>query len=221
MNMRTTLSPELQAFSSKRANEESILWSWYHYKNLPASALPSPLTFFTLAQGQTDPDISAAMSGEDSNMKQGGALPRTNRFLCNKIRVPLGPSTATAAPVSGAPAATEVLEDEIVRMIYRGRLIFTIMTKPYLELAPLGEFGAGYGPSGAFALTAFQTATYAKAFVTNGVPSHDQGRRVAIPIAEDATFDVKIDFPKSTFTPAVVFRMGVVLDGLLFRPQNS
>lgn len=219
--MRTTLSPELQAFTTKRPNEEAILWTWYHYKNLPASALPSPLSFFTLAQNQTDPDISAAITGEDSNMKQGSALPRTNRFLVNKIRVPIGPSTATVIPVNRGLVATEDLDDEVVRMIYRGRLIFTVMTKPYLELAPLGEFGAGFGPAGALAVTAFQTATYAKSFITNGVPTHDQGRRCAIPIAEDATFDVKIDFPKATFTPVVVFRIGVCLDGMLYRPQNS
>lgn len=219
--MKTTLSPELQAFTTKRANEESLMWTWYHYKNLPASALPSPLTFFTLAQGQTDPDISAAITGEDCNMKQGGALPRTNRFLVNKIRVPLGPSTATVIPVGQTPAATEVLDDEIVRLIYRGRLIFTVMTKPYLELAPLGEFGAGFGPAGALSMGIFQTANIGKSFITNGIPSHDEGRRCAIPIAEDATFDVKVDFPKATVTLVVIARMGICLDGILYRPQNS
>jgi hypothetical protein len=211
----------LEAFTAKRANEEALLSAFYHYKNLPASALPSPLTFFTTPQGGTDSDIAAACTGEDTNMKAAGALPRTNRFMVNKIRVVLCGSTASTVVVGGAPAATEVIEDEIVRMIYRGRLIFTVMTKPYLELSPLGEFGAGFGPAGAFALAAYNTACYAKQFVTNGVPSRSEGRPVAIPIAEDANFDVKVDFPKATLTLAVVMRMGVVLDGILYRPQNS
>ena len=220
--MNAKMSPKLQAFTTIGANEEAILQPLYHYKNLAAAAV-SPLTFFGVQQGGSDPDTGAVASAEDTNMKQAGALPRTNRFLVQKIRVPIIPVTTLVTPVSGAVpvAATEDLSDDIARLVYRGRLIFTIMTKPYLEIAPLGECAAGYGLTGMMGLASFQTSNLQKVVVNNGGTLPDAGRKVMLPLTDNSTFNVIVDFPKATLTLAVAVRIGVVLDGVLYRPENS
>ena len=219
--MSVKLSPKLQQFTTIGANEEAILQPLYHYKNLAAAAI-SPLTFFGVQQGGSDPDTGAVASAEDTNMKQAGALPRTNRYLVQKIRVPIIPVTTLVTPVSGATpvSATEDLSDDIARLTFRGRLIFTIMTKPYLEISPLGECAAGYGLGGAIAVGTFQTSNLQKMALSNGGPSCEGGRKVMLPLTDNSTFNVMIDFPKATLTLAVAVvgfgLIGFVATGILF-----
>jgi hypothetical protein len=218
MSSDTKLSSKLAAFASKMQGEESLLWSFYHYKNLAAAAVPSPLTFFNLSVGQTDSDISAAATNEDTNMVQPNSLQNPQRFLIQKINVPITPSTANVTPVTDALADVESEADDMVRMIYRGYFVLTIMTKPYLQIAPLGQFGTGYGPTGAFAGT---VAAANRQIITSAVPSREEGYKVALPIAPQVAFNAQISFPKATLTLAMTLRIGVVLHGVLFRPENS
>jgi hypothetical protein len=219
----TKLSQKLAAFASKLPGEESILWSFYHYKNLAASAVPSPLTFFNVSQGQQDSDVSATATPEDTNMIQPNSLQNPQRFLIQRICAPVVPSTASTIPVGDqVEADTESRPDDLVRLIYRGYFVLTIMTKPYLQIAPIGQLGAGYGVAAALAAaTTDATVTTYRSVINNGVPSREEGYKVALPLAPQVAFNAQISFPKATLTLAQVIRLGVVLHGVLFRPENS
>ncbi len=220
----STLRASMQAFATPQPNEEAIRWSWYHYKNLAASAVPSPLTFFNVAVGQQDSDISATATQEDTNMQIANAMQNPNRFLATKLSIPISASTATLTPAGDtANGSTEGIADDFLRLVTRGFVVLTIGNgKPYLQLAPIGQFPAGYGPTGAIAVaTTNSTLNIVKQIMSNGVPMSGEGYPIALPLTPMMTFAVQISFPKGTVTLTNAMRIGVVLHGTLFRPSNT
>lgn len=220
----STLRASMQEFATPKTGEEAIRWSWYHYKNLAATAVPSPLTFFNVAVGQQDSDITATATQEDTNMQIANAMQNPNRFLASKMCIPISASTATLTPASGtADGSTEGIADDFTRLVTRGFVQLAIGNgKPYLQIAPMGQAAAGYGPAGAIAVTTTNsTINIVKQILSNGAPSMEEGYKMALALTPMMTFSVQISFPKGTVTLANAMRVGVVLHGTLFRPANT
>lgn len=220
--MQSVLSPKLQRFAALRPGEEAIKYSLFHHKNLAAGALTSTYRFFNVAKGQQDPDTSAAASEEDTNMDTGSLLTAPNRMLVTKMNVPITSVTTDTIPIGEADnGSTESLVDDIARLTLRGLFVFKLLNKEYLRLSPLGLLGAGMGVWAALASsTTNSTINLNKTTANNGAPNNAQGYKVMLPIEQQTTFEAAISFPKSTLTTNVAVRVGVVLSGVLYRPEQ-
>lgn len=216
--MKVRLSAKMQAFATLRAGEESLRYSLYHFLQPAAGALPTMTYFQNPVAGQDQ--FGAAVTQEDSNMDVGGQLSAPNRFLIDRICVPVEPATTEATPVSDA-ALTATIPDDIYQVVKRGYFEFTLLSKPYLRLAPLGLLPAGFGLWAALAgATTVAATSITNAVASNGFPSDALGYKAVLPLETQTTFRAVISFPKATLTTANALRIGVVLHGTLFRPEQ-
>ena len=214
--MKVTLSPKMQAFARLRAGEESLLWSQYHWMAPPAGALP-PMTFFKNAAGQTD-QFGAQVTDEDTNMEVAGQLSSPNRMFVSNICVALTPSPTQSTPLSAV--ASQSIADDIWQVTKRGFFQFFLLVKPYLKLSPLGLLPAGFGMNAAIAAaTPAAGAAMSPSVMQNGNPS-DKGYKVAFPLDSQTTFKAEISFPKGTVTTLNALRIGILLHGVLYRPEQ-
>ena len=220
--MQQVLSEKLQRFAALRPGEEAIRYSLYHHKNLAAGALNANYQFFNVPVGAQDPDTGAAASQEDTNMNQAGILSAPNRMFVTVMNVPITAPTTDLIPVGSADdGATESLADDIARLTLRGLFLFKLLNKEYLRLSPLAMLGAGYGVYGALsAATTNAATTITNAIVNNGMPTRTEGFAVALPLETQTSFEASIGFPKATLTTANDLRVGVVLRGVLYRPEQ-
>jgi hypothetical protein len=123
-------------------------------------------------------------------------------------------------PVSGA-TLTENTNDDIARLTLRGLFTFSLLNKEYVRLSPLGLLAAGYGVWGALsAATTAATTSIVNGTVANGLPTKDGGYTVALPLETQTSFSANIAFPKATLTTAFAVRLGVILSGILYRPEQ-
>lgn len=223
--MQEALSAKMSAFALLRGGEEAIRYSLYHHKDLSAQALLGPYVYFNIAQGGQDPDTTSPsqLTQEDSNMDAAGQLAAPNRMMVTKICVPVMNSTATAIQVGSATnGATEGFADDISRIVSRGLFTFRLLNKEYLRLSPLAVLGAGMGVWAAVAASTSQTTQNVnKIAISNGSPSQSEGYRVILPLETQTTFQAQISFPKGGgFTTLAATRIGVMLHGVLYRPEQ-
>jgi hypothetical protein len=220
--MNEVLSAKMQLFANLRGNEEAIRYSLYHHKDLAAGALRGPYSYFTIPVGQQDPDTGAAATEEDTNMDAGGLLTAPNRFMVTKICVPIVAITTNTIPVGSDVVGTAVsFKDDVARLVMRGLFTFRLLNKEYLRLSPLGLIGAGMGVWGSVAAaTAAAGPVITNAIVSNGAPSCHEGYRVILPLETQTTFVAQIGFPKAGITTTANLRVGVVLHGVLYRPEQ-
>lgn len=221
--MNEVMSAKMQAFAQLRGGEEAIRYTLFHHKDFTASTLLGPYQYFNVPIGAQDPDTGAQATQEDTNMQAASLLTAPNRMLVTKINVPIGPSTATSITVgSTANGATESFKDDVTRIVWRGLFTFTLLNKEYLRLSPLGLLGSGLGVWGSIAAATTNTTTnITNALVNNGAPSSHEGYRVFLPLETQTTFNAQISFPKSSgLTTLAAVRIGVMLNGVLYRPEQ-
>lgn len=218
--MQEVMSSKMAAFAALRGGEEAIRYSLFHHKNFAAGALLGPYQYFNVPQGAQDPDTGAAATQEDTNMQAASLLTAPNRMLVTKINVPVLCSTATSIPV-GSLITTESFADDVTRIVSRGLFTFSLLNKEYLRLSPLGLLPAGLGVWGSVsAATTNSSLNITNAIVGNGAPSSHEGYRVFLPLETQTVFSATVGFPKSTLTTAIAVRIGVILNGVLYRPEQ-
>lgn len=218
--MNEVMSAKMNAFAQLRGGEEAIRYSLYHHKDFAAGALVGPYSYFNIPVGAQDPDTGAAASQEDTNMDAAGLLTAPNRMMVTKVCVPVLNSTATTLAVTST-IITEGFKDDVVRVISRGLFTFRLLNKEYLRLSPLATLGAGLGAWGSVsAATTNSTTNITNALVNNGSPSQSEGYKVLLPLETQTTFQAQVGFPKSTLTTVGALRIGVMLHGVLYRPEQ-
>jgi len=209
---------ELQDYSVNRSGEYEVTrQSLYDFQTYAALG-QSSLTFFLNPQGQGGRTL------DDTNMEAAGTLPNPKNFVVQSIEIHLFPADA---PVSIANPATDLatitnFSNDVEAVGESGVLDFFIGSKSYLTEAPLvrfppktrlhTEFGFGLssGASAATGSTAQVSGDYA-AFC--GRPYNVNPW---IMLAPQQNFKVTLSWA----TPVAVSadaRIGVVLDGLLYR----
>lgn len=108
----------------------------------PAAGLNSA-SFFSIPIGQGVGFGGGAKTRSDTNLQLAGQLPAGNMFICSSVEVSFQPATPTVA--AGMPAAfgaqavaTSINDAYIVGR--SGNLNLTILSKPYIQDAPIGKF---------------------------------------------------------------------------------
>lgn len=206
----------LSRYSVFREGYEVVKQSLYDFQTYPAAGT-SQLTFFALPIGQSGKTRS------DTNMTLAGQIPANQEFLITSIEVLFFPSTPTVAaqmPAAyGAPAVASIVNDAYI-VGRSGNLELVIGSKPYLQEAPIGRFPpkTRFEPRAALADT-----------TTAGV---NQQSRVAysywigrpylldpapILLTQNSNFVVTLNWPEGPQPISNPARIGVVLDGYLYR----
>lgn len=207
---------QLAQYSVNRPGWEAVKQSLYDYQAY-AAAGQSSLTFFALPIGQSSKTLS------DTNMTLAGQLPKNQEFLVQSIEIHVFPTTPTVTAqmpaVFGAQAAQSLVND--VYIIGRsGNLNFTIGSKPYLQEAPLGRFPPKTHLSIDAALSDATTAGAALQARTGigywvGRPYSLDAAKLLLP--ENQNFSVTLSWPEGVQAITNPARIGVVLDGVLYR----
>lgn len=207
---------QLSKYSVNRPGWEAIRQTLYDFQAYQAAGV-TQLTFFALPVGQSSKTLS------DTNMTLAGQLPKNQEFLVQSIEVVFLPTTPTVAAqmpaAQGAQAAAAIINDAYI-FGRSGNLTLTIGSKPYLQEAPLGRFPqkAHFCLDAAIADTttagAAQQARAAFGFWT-GRPYLLSPADLLLP--ENQNFSVSLNWPEGVQAITNPARVGVILDGILYR----
>lgn len=209
---------QLANYNVNRPGWEAIRQSLYDFTTY-AAAGQTQLTFFALPVGQGGKTLS------DTNMTLAGQLPANQEFLVNSIElyfrtITPAPSASTVDAAVAAPAlATQVNDSYLVSRT--GNLTFTIGSKPYLQEAPLGRFP----PKTDFELdaaVALATTVAADSIESRVAIGRWKGRPYILSPADlrlisTQNFNVTLNWPEGVQAITNNARIGVVLDGILYR----
>jgi len=214
--MNVPTRAELSRYSVNRPGWEAIKQSLYDYQ-VYAAAGQTQLTFFALPVGQGGKTLT------DTNMTLAGQLPKNQEFLITSVEVWFSPTTPTVAaqmPAAfGAQAIAQIINDAYI-VGRSGNLNLTIGSKPYLQEAPLGRF-----PQKAYfdLNAALSDVTTAGANLQSRIAyGHWCGRPYLLDPAplllpENQNFSVSVAWPEGVQAITSPGRIGVILDGLLYR----
>jgi hypothetical protein len=207
---------ELSRYSVNREGWEAIRQTLYDFQSYPAAGA-NQLTFFALPIGQNGKTLS------DTNLNLAGQLPKNQEFLIQSIEVFFSPTTPTVAAAMpsafGAGAASVQVNDSYI-VGRSGNLTLTIGSKPYLQEAPIGRFpqkahfettAGASDASTAGANLAYRTAYgrwSGRPYLLDPVP---------LLLPENQNFTVTLNWPEGVQAISNPARIGVILDGLLYR----
>lgn len=214
--MRTIPSRQnLAKYNVNRPGWEAIRQSLYDFQAY-AAAGHSTLTFFAVPNGQSSKTLS------DTNMTLAGQLPAAQEFLVNSIEVvffPTVPVVAADNPAAYGAGAIANAVNDVYKFYRTGNLTFTIGSKPYLQEAPLGRFPA-------------KTQFDIKAALSQAGEVADKQGRIAfaqsvgrpyllspadLRLTSSQNFTVSLNWPEGVQTVVNPGRVGVILDGILYR----
>lgn len=218
MDMRTSVPnrQQLNRYNVYKEGWETIRQTLYDFQAY-AQAGQTQLTFFALPVGQGGKTLS------DTNMTLAGQLPANQEFLAQSIEVvffPSVPAVAAQNPAAfGAGAVAQIVNDAYI-VGRTGNLAMVVGSKPYLQEAPLGRFA----PKVQFDVSAaLSDATSAAAAQQSRIAYGKwKGRPylldpAAIRIPENANFSVTLNWPEGAQAITNPGRIGVILDGFLYR----
>lgn len=207
---------QLSQFVVNRSGWEGIRQSLYDFQAYPAAGATN-LQFFAVPLGQGGKTLS------DTNMNLAGQLPTNKEFLVESVHVYFTPTTPTVAaqmPAAfGAQAVPEIINDSY---IFRrsGNLVFEIGSKNYLEEAPLMRFP----PKNTFHVEgALADVSTAGADLQSRIA---YGDAIGVPyilkpasllLTSNQNFNVSIRYPEGVQAITNPARVGVVLEGILYR----
>ncbi len=214
----------LQSYSVNRKGEyEGVRQTLYDFQTY-AAAGQTMLQFFQVPLGQAGKTI------EDTNMDQAGALPTPKYFLVESIEIyfyPGGNISGLQNDVLANLVDTDYSND-VKAVAEAGALTYFIGSKNYLQEAPLNRFPpktclkteAAYSlqtKQGAAADNATALTYDYAAF--SGRPYYINPATLLIPTQN---FKVSLEWPSGVVAlpSAVDARIGVVLDGILYRQSQ-
>lgn len=209
---------QLANYNVNRPGWEAIRQSLYDFTTY-AAAGQTQLTFFALPVGQGGKTLS------DTNMTLAGQLPANQEFLVNSVEIYFRPTTpapsaSTADAAVAAPALATAINDSYL-VSRTGNLTFVIGSKPYLQEAPLGRFPpkTNFEVDAALALA---TTVAADSIESRIAISRWTGRPYLLSPADlrlvsTQNFNVTLNWPEGVQAITNAARIGVVLDGILYR----
>lgn len=207
---------QLARYSVNRPGWEAVKQSLFDHQAY-AAAGTTQLTFFALPQGQ------GGKTASDTNMTLAGQIPANQEFLIHSIEVCFYPTTPTVAaqmPAAfGAQSIAQVVNDAYI-FGRSGNINLTIGSKPYLQEAPLGRLPQKVG---------FDVSAAAADVTTAGANLQSRiayGKWVGRPylldpvpllLVSNQNFSVTLSWPEGVQAITNPARVGVVLDGILYR----
>lgn len=217
---------QLAKYSVNREGWEAIRQSLYDFQQY-AAAGSTQLSFFNLPVGQgTSYAGGGTKSFSDTNMTLAGQLPANQEFLVQSIEVvflPTTPTVAAAMPAAfGAQAiAVQVNDTYIVRR--SGNLTLTIGSKPYLQEAPLLRFPSKtyFELDAALAdVTTAGAALQSRIAYANAMGRPYLLSPVDLLLVQNQNFGVTLNWPEGVQAITNPGRIGVILDGILYRKSQ-
>jgi len=205
----------LAKYNVNRPGWEAVRQSLYDFTSY-AAAGQTTLNFFATPNGQGGKTLS------DTNMTLAGQLPAAQEFLVNSIEVlffPTVPVVAADNPAAFGVAAIANAVNDVYKVMRTGNLVLTIGSKPYLTEAPLGRFPAkthfqvdGAVSQGGVVADTAQRVVYA----------YSAGRPYLLSPADlrltsSQNFSITLNWPEGLQTITNPGRIGVILDGILYR----
>jgi hypothetical protein len=213
---RVPTRAELARYSVNRPGWEAIRQSLFDFQAY-AAAGHTQLTFFALPIGQ------GGKTASDTNLTLAGQLPANQEFLVQSLEVvffPTVPPVAAANPAAYGAGAVAAAMNDVYTVGRTGNLRFVVGSKPYLEEAPLGRFPPKTHYSFDGALSDASTAA------ANQQSRLAAARWVGRPyllspadmlLVQNQNFSVTLNWPEGAQAIANPGRIGVVLDGILYR----
>lgn len=205
----------LSRYNVNRPGWEAVKQSLYDFTAY-AAAGQTQLTFFALPVGQGGKTLS------DTNMTLAGQLPANQEFLVTSVEVvflPTVPAVAADNPAAQGAKAVANLVNDVYKFYRTGNLTLTIGSKPYLQEAPLGRFPAKtkFDLSAAVALAGEVADANSRV-----VYAQSAGRPYLLSPAElrlvsTQNFSITLNWPEGLQTITNPARVGVILDGVLYR----
>lgn len=215
---------QLQTYSVNRKGEyEGVRQTLYDFQTY-AAAGQTLLQFFQVPLGQ------AGKTLEDTNMDQAGALPTPKYMLVESIEIyfyPAGNISRLQTGAAGTFVDTDYAND-VKAVAEQGALTYFIGSKNYLQEAPLNRFPPKtcLKTEGAFGVQTKQAVaadseiafTYDYACFS-GRPYYVNPATLLIPTQN---FKVSLEWPSGVVAlpSAVDGRIGIVLDGILYRQSQ-
>lgn len=200
---------------NRRGEYEGIRQSFYDFTTYDAAG-QTELQFFQTPKGQGGKSI------EDTNMTSAGQLPQPQHFLVESIEIYLYPGVdpVTAAEQVLAPSN---FANDMYAVAQQGALDFFIGSKSYLIEAPLNRFPPKTKLETQFAVDLEQTTPADAQFSGDyaafcGRPYYLDPPVLLVP---NQNFAVTLVWKTAVPLPSTEnARIGVVLDGLLYRQSQ-
>ena len=206
---------QLSKYTVNRPGWEAIRQSLYDYQ-VYAAAGQSQLSFFTNPLGGT-------RTLSDTNMTLAGQLPKNQEFLVQSIEVFFSPTTPTVAagmPAAfGAQLAATLVNDSYI-VGRSGNLVLTIGSKPYLQESPLGRFpqkAAFMVEGGSSDTTTAAAASQGRTYFGKWAGRPYLLDPASLLLPENQNFSVTLSWPEGVQAITNPARIGVILDGILYR----
>lgn len=208
---------ELKSYDVNRAGAvEGVRQSLYDFQTYTASSGHTSLTFFQVPNGQSSKTIA------DTNMELAGSLPAPKRFLVESVEIYFFPGVLPEQ-IKTTLAIPEFIND-MYTINKSGSLNFFIGSKTYLEEAPIGRFPTKTGLQVEASNSIFRSqasaadaqdqvsTSYAK---SGGRPYYLDPPVLLTPTQN---FKITLTWPTAVTLPSAAdARIGVVLDGILYR----
>ncbi len=194
---------------------EASTQTLYDFQPLAATGV-TQLAFFSNPVGQ------ASKTYSDTNMTLSGQLPANQQFLITGIEIvlfPTVPAVAANNPAAFGANAVAAQVNDVYLFTRTGNLALTIGSKNYLQEAPLGklppkthlEINAALATSTTPAADSQSRIAYAYA------AGRPYNLRAPLRLTPNLFFGVTIAWPEGAQTFSNPMRVGVVLDGILYR----
>lgn len=234
MNVPGQQYPTLEDFAANAvglSGKIELIWQpLYDYQIYPTAGIAT-LPFFQVPQGQgfSSQQVAAATPKTiaDTNLTQAGMLPAPQSFWVDGLEVTIDPgSSATAnlfanvvptALVAIAAATNFASLNDYVAIAKSGLLTFSIMQKTYYTESPLYRFPSRTAQRVDASLSNNSATTNSIGIISPRTEGTGVRFDPGYGIATTCNFAVNLTWPALVTTAAANARIGVFLNGWLFR----
>lgn len=217
MNQPLSFQQAKDQFAVNRVGDYEVTRQTLYDFQAYATAGATSFNFFQVPIGQGGKTLA------DTNMEIAGSLPSPKYFLVESIEIYLFPGVSPVTAGSASALVATNFANDMYALMKAGWLNFFIGSKTYLNEAPIGRFP----PKSAKLDTSFAAGSsiYAAAAATPSVQMDYAawaGRpyfvNPQVMLAPTQNFNISLNFPTAVATPSGQnARIGIVLDGLLYR----
>ena len=205
---------ELDAYNVNRKGQyEAVRQSLYDFQAWGASGVGvTQYSFFQVPVGQS------SKTKADTNMTTAGILPSPIKFFVQSVEVYFFPGGEIARNFTAA-GDPDIWSDDI-EAFYNGVSFLEIIvgSKTYLTEAPLVRMPPKAKIKGNFAISGTFTATAGNLLDMSSADGRPYFIDPGIFIPSMQNFNVQINWPTALTLPSAAdARLGIVLDGLLYR----
>lgn len=205
---------DLESYNVNRAGQyEAVRQTLYDFQAWGASGVGvTQYSFFQVPVGQS------SKTKADTNMTTAGILPSPIKFFAQSIEVYFFPAGEIQRNFVAAGDQDGWSDD--IEAFYNGVAYLEILvgSKTYLTEAPMVRMPPKCKVRGNFAIAGTYTATAGNTFDMSSADGRPYFIEPGIFIPSMQNFNVQINWPTALTLPSATdARLGVVLDGLLYR----